>query len=59
MKCNVATSVVKTLHPKKFLQIHSEATHKEKCEDCDFETGHKEIMKEHISNPEIIHRIRK
>ena len=48
MKCNVATSVVKTLHPKKFLQIHSEATHKEKCEDCDFETGHKEMMKEHM-----------
>jgi DNA-directed RNA polymerase subunit RPC12/RpoP len=36
----------KTFASEKFLQIHSEATHKEKCTECDFETRHKEIMKE-------------
>ena len=49
----------KTFASEKFLQIHSEATHKEKCTECDFETGHKEIMKEHLSNPGILHRLRR
>ena len=38
-----------------FLKIHKETTHKVKCELCDFKTGNKESMKEHVENPGIWH----
>ena len=41
---------------KEFLKIHIGATHKMKCQSCDFETGHNETMKEHIENPGIWHK---
>ena len=41
---------------KDFLEIHIGATHKIKCDVCEFETGHKESMKQHIANPGIWHR---
>ena len=41
---------------KKFLEIHSETTHKLKCEVCEYETGLNENMEEHKSNPGIWHR---
>ena len=44
---------------KEFLEIHKGATHKMKCDKCEFETGHKDTMKEHIKNPGIWHRQKK
>ena len=38
---------------KEFLNIHIGATHKLKCQSCNFETGHNETMKEHVENPGI------
>ena len=45
-----------TFGSKEFLDIHMGATHKEKCEICEFETGHKDLMKEHIEMPGIWHK---
>ena len=41
---------------KDFLDIHIGATHKIKCKECEFETGHKNSMMEHKANPGIWHR---
>ena len=41
---------------KDFLNIHIEATHKIKCKVCDYETGHTDLLKEHIKNPGIWHK---
>ena len=41
---------------KDFLNIHKGATHKNKCSKCDYETGHKDLMKEHLANPGIWHK---
>ena len=41
---------------KDFLDIHIGATHKIKCKVCDYETGHKDLLKEHIENPGIWHK---
>ena len=41
---------------KDFLEIRKGATHKTKCDICDFETGHKDMMKEHVENPGIWHK---
>ena len=44
---------------KEFLEIHKGATHKMKCNMCDYETGHKESMKEHIESPGFWHSQKK
>ena len=41
---------------KDFLNIHIGATHKIKCKVCDYETGHTDLLKEHIKNPGIWHK---
>ena len=38
---------------EEFLKIHIEATHKIKCDMCEFETGHKDLMMEHNAHPGI------
>ena len=48
-----------TFGSKEFLDIHTGATHKTKCEVCDFETGHSDLMMEHIASPGIWHKSNK
>ena len=50
VKCN------ETFDSKEFLDIHMGATHKVKCKICEFETVHKNLMKEHIEMPGIWHK---
>ena len=45
-----------TFGSKEFLDIHVGATHKVKCEICEFETGHTDLMKEHIEMPGLWHK---
>ena len=44
---------------KEFLGIHQGATHKIKCDECEYETGHNDLMKEHTQNPGIFHSKKK
>ena len=45
-----------TFASKEFLDIHTGATHKTKCDVCEFETGHNDLMREHIASPGIWHK---
>ena len=45
-----------TFGSQDYLDIHMGATHKAKCEICDFELGHKDLMEEHIAKPGIWHK---
>ena len=39
-----------------FINIHIGVTHEMKCKSCDFEKGHKSLLKEHLETPGIWHK---